>query len=534
MRGVTRRHAALSGDAAAAAPAYHRGVMRGATRPLAFALALGAAAVPVPPSGACPRPPLVFVDFEVAGAVPVLDVLPDAGPPVRLPLGLKGGAHHVARQLAPSPVGPRVAVTSFDAVRSGWRLLVWPSGGRARELDFGVAIAQPAWSRDGRSLAYVDTTGRPLEWQLEAVAAHGGPPVVLGVFGVSSSGELRDHAHPEWSPAGDVVTVAGELPGGDGVILAADPATPGPLRQLFTARASGILDPAWSPDGSRIAFEWFDRSIGGRWVLSTVGAEGGPAERVTVLSGGGAGEARWSPDGSRLAFVDYDYALATAVLRVVPADGSAPPTTVAALGTGITGGHPQWSALGDRLAYGDFESGSAVLKVVALEGCLDGRATRAAIAAVALRPHWTDIRPARAGQATEPGGPHPPAGRRPADFDGDGRPDALEQQPLDGALGLRLGDGRRRPLALPRGWAVAATGDLDGDGRSDLVLRRPETGEAAFWLLDGTRVRRRLRATVPGGHVLAGVEDRDGDGRDEVRWIDGEGRTTVTRLAPAR
>lgn len=57
----------------------------------------------------------------------------------------------------------------------------------------------------------------------------------------------------------------------------------------------GASDPAWSPDGRRLAISLF----GSVW---TIPAEGGPATRVTMSPGYHAHPA-WSPDGARIAFV---------------------------------------------------------------------------------------------------------------------------------------------------------------------------------------------------------------------------------------
>ncbi|MEV7683898.1 serine hydrolase [Streptomyces sp. NPDC088341] len=73
-------------------------------------------------------------------------------------------------------------------------------------------------------------------------------------------------------------------------------ATGGEARQL--TRGTADTDPAWSPDGGRIAFLRARDSAPQLWVLPVAGGE---AEQLTTLPLG-AGRPVWSPDGGRIAF----------------------------------------------------------------------------------------------------------------------------------------------------------------------------------------------------------------------------------------
>jgi dipeptidyl aminopeptidase/acylaminoacyl peptidase/CubicO group peptidase (beta-lactamase class C family) len=70
----------------------------------------------------------------------------------------------------------------------------------------------------------------------------------------------------------------------------------GNARQLTRGRADSA--PAWSPDGTQIAFLRAETGAGQVWVLP---ADGGEPEQVTTLPLG-AGAPVWSPDGLKIAF----------------------------------------------------------------------------------------------------------------------------------------------------------------------------------------------------------------------------------------
>lgn len=214
-----------------------------------------------------------------------------------------------------SPDGKRIV---FEGDRPGGRALwVMPvSGGTPRRLTSRpieyFAYASPAWAPDGRRIAYAigDTlailnidTGTEAFLQVDSIPA--APP---------RPGAMPRNSAPAWSPDGSriaFVNTARSPVRGDGRIWEVA-ATGGVARPITVMHG---LAPAWSPDGSRLAF--FARDSADRWQLWTQ-TEEGEAQRLTNHDEVVTYRVRWMPDGRSLIYS------ADGGLWRVSADGGTP------------------------------------------------------------------------------------------------------------------------------------------------------------------------------------------------------------------
>ncbi len=197
----------------------------------------------------------------------------------------------------------------FDLLGQIWRLDA--AGGEARAITDAVRDTaeelDPALSPDGRQVLFSgERAGRRGLWLADL---SGGAPRLLSettfLDGFDGQGA--------WSPDGGtvafsraVVRVEGDEVSGWSEIALLDLAS-GEIRSLAIEGLPepDVRDPAWSPDGARIAFvaAWAQDAGGGR--VWSVPAEGGAATPLTP-EGVGALAPAWSPDGARIAFLAPD------------------------------------------------------------------------------------------------------------------------------------------------------------------------------------------------------------------------------------
>jgi hypothetical protein len=109
--------------------------------------------------------------------------------------------------------------------------------------------------------------------------------------------------------------------------------------------AVGATEPAWSADGTKLAYS---SKIGGTGGIFIVNADGSGVKRVT--SDVNDGEPTWSPDGTKLAFVH----VSNGRRRIATANLDGSNLTIVTANVDKTLDDPEWSPDGTRIAFSDF------------------------------------------------------------------------------------------------------------------------------------------------------------------------------------
>ena len=169
---------------------------------------------------------------------------------------------------------------------------------------------------------------------------------------------------PAWSPDGTQIAFDSDRDGNDEIyVMAADGSQPTRL----TRNSARDWRPAWSPDGTQIAFD-SDRDRNDE--IYVMAADGSQPTRLTRNDADDRSPA-WSPDGTQIAFdSDRD---GNNEIYVMAADGSQPTRLTRNSGSDW---RPAWSPDGTQIAFHSDRDGNTEIYVMAADGSQPTRLTR--------------------------------------------------------------------------------------------------------------------------------------------------------------
>jgi len=242
--------------------------------------------------------------------------------------------------------------------------------------------AGPSWSPDGQRIVYsrsdyIHPGALPYTSELYVMDLQTGETLQL----THNEQEDRD---PDWSPDGmRIVFVRAEIsqPGsvktGKGWLMTVRP--DGSDERVLYQCSVGCWEPAWSPDGTRVAFS-ADLNM-------VIDADGSNPHKLDLRVFPFAAQPTWSPDGTRLAFAASKEAY-TLDMERLPQDYLIEVNLI----TGeerslaeINAYEPDWSPDGSRILFSDAET----VFIVPATGGLPRRLIKEGLSADLFDPAWS-------------------------------------------------------------------------------------------------------------------------------------------------
>jgi len=242
-----------------------------------------------------------------------------------------------------SPDGSRIAYIS-----DGIYIMDANGGNRTKVIDLDMSEEKsPSWSPDGNSIVFAGASGSVLSMDTDGSNL---TPVVTGmsIYWISDC--------PSYSPGGSQIMFAAAREQGWWKIYLVD--MDGSNETCLTPPGVDDEEPAWSPDGTRIAFVSNRDGHSGIYVMNADGSD-----PVRLTDGRGAHDSpTWSPDGSRIAFVSNRDG--KTYIYIMDADGG---NVTRLTDNDLFEMSPEWSPDGKKIVFaGEPEAGKPDIYVVSV------------------------------------------------------------------------------------------------------------------------------------------------------------------------
>ena len=274
-----------------------------------------------------------------------------------LPADMRLAAHRVSDTIYQNLTGERgvfsTRIAFVTRAPGRYQLHVTDADGEGGQIALTSPdpIISPAWSPDGKDLAYVSFESQKAVVWVQNVGS-GQRRMVANFRGTNSA--------PAWHPNGRELAVALSREGLTQIyMIARDGGAP----RRLTNSPSIDTEPAFAPDGSQI---YFVSDRGGGPQIYRMPAAGGSAERVT-FSGGYNISPTISPDGKLMAFVSRQGGAYRLMSQPLPNGAPTP------ISDSDGDESPSFAPNGRLLVYTNRSQGRDVLMTTTIDGRIKSR-----------------------------------------------------------------------------------------------------------------------------------------------------------------